>query len=34
MLIFENEVHGVEKYANKVTCYNVVTDFFKQTLKP
>ena len=34
MLLFENEGHGVEKYGNKVTCYNRITDFFKKTLKP
>jgi pimeloyl-ACP methyl ester carboxylesterase len=34
MLLFENEGHGVEKYENKVTCYNAITDFFKETLKP
>jgi pimeloyl-ACP methyl ester carboxylesterase len=34
MLLFEDEGHGVEKYINKVTCYNVITDFFKETLKP
>lgn len=34
MLLFEDEGHGVEKYANKVTCYNAITDFFKETLKP
>jgi pimeloyl-ACP methyl ester carboxylesterase len=34
MLLFENEGHGVEKYDNKVTCYNRITDFFKETLKP
>jgi len=34
MLLFENEGHGVEKYENKVTCYNAITDFFKATLKP
>lgn len=34
MLMFENEGHGVEKYENKVTCYNAITDFFKETLKP
>jgi len=34
MLLFENEGHGVEKYDNKVTCYNAITDFFKETLKP
>jgi len=34
MLLFENEGHGVEKYENKVTCYNAITDFFKDTLEP
>lgn len=34
MLLFENEGHGVEKYDNKMTCYNRITDFFKETLKP
>lgn len=34
ILLFENEGHGVEKYENKVTCYNRITDFFKETLKP
>ena len=34
MLLFENEGHGVEKYENKVTCYNSISDFFKETLKP
>lgn len=34
MLLFEDEGHGVEKYANKVTCYNAITDFFKEHLKP
>jgi len=34
MLLFENEGHGVEKYENKVTCYNRITDFFIKTLKP
>jgi len=34
MLLFEDEGHGVEKYTNKVTCYNAITDFFKETLKP
>jgi len=34
LLLFENEGHGVEKYENKVTCYNAITDFFKKTLKP
>ena len=34
ILLFENEGHGVEKYENKVTCYNRITDFFKESLKP
>jgi pimeloyl-ACP methyl ester carboxylesterase len=34
LLLFEDEGHGVEKYANKVICYNAITDFFKETLKP
>ena len=34
MILFENEGHGVEKYDNKVICYNGITDFFKKTLKP
>jgi pimeloyl-ACP methyl ester carboxylesterase len=34
MLLFEDEGHGVEKYANKVTCYNAITEFFKVHLKP
>jgi pimeloyl-ACP methyl ester carboxylesterase len=34
LLLFENEGHGVEKYENKVTCYNEITDFFKEILQP
>jgi dipeptidyl aminopeptidase/acylaminoacyl peptidase len=34
LLLFENEGHGVEKYDNKVVCYNAITDFFKEILKP
>lgn len=34
LLLFEDEGHGVEKYANKVTCYNAIADFFKDKLKP
>ena len=34
ILLFEDEGHGVEKYVNKVTCYNAITDFFKETLQP
>lgn len=34
LLLFENEGHGVEKYENKVICYNQITEFFKENLKP
>jgi len=34
LLLFENEGHGVEKYDNKVICYNAITDFFTETLQP
>ena len=34
LLLFENEGHGVEKYENKVLCYNRITEFFIQLLKP
>jgi len=34
ILLFENEGHGVEKYENKVTCYNQITKFFIKTLCP
>ncbi len=34
LLLFENEGHGVEKYENKVKCYNAITEFFKKALKP
>jgi len=34
LLLFENEGHGVEKYENKVVCYNRISDFFKGMLKP
>ena len=33
-LVFENEGHDVIKYENKVKCYNAITDFFKEHLKP
>lgn len=33
-LMFENEGHDVLKYENRVTCYNAITDFYKQWLKP
>lgn len=31
-LMFENEGHDVLKFANRVRCYNAITDFFKQHL--
>ncbi|WP_110513595.1 S9 family peptidase [Herpetosiphon llansteffanensis] len=31
-LLFSDEGHDVLKYANKVTCYNRITDFFSQYL--
>ncbi len=34
LLIFEDEGHDVLKYANRVTCYNAITDFFAKYLKP
>lgn len=33
-LMFEDEGHDVLKYPNKVTCYNTITEFFTQHLKP
>jgi pimeloyl-ACP methyl ester carboxylesterase len=33
ILIFEDEGHDVLKYANRVTCYNAITDFFIKHLK-
>jgi pimeloyl-ACP methyl ester carboxylesterase len=33
-LVFENEGHDILKYDNRVTCYNAITDFFKQYLRP
>ncbi len=33
-LMFENEGHDVLKYENRVTCYNAITNFFKQHLMP
>jgi pimeloyl-ACP methyl ester carboxylesterase len=32
--IFEDEGHDVLKYANRVACYNGITDFFAAILKP
>jgi pimeloyl-ACP methyl ester carboxylesterase len=34
ILLFEDEGHDVLKYANRVTCYNAITDFFVKVLKP
>jgi pimeloyl-ACP methyl ester carboxylesterase len=33
-LVFENEGHDVLKFENKVRCYNAITEFFKEHLKP
>jgi len=33
-LMFEDEGHDVLKFANRVTCYNAITDFFIGHLKP
>jgi dipeptidyl aminopeptidase/acylaminoacyl peptidase len=33
-LVFENEGHDVLKFENRVTCYNAITDFFTQHLRP
>lgn len=33
-LMFENEGHDVLKHENRVRCYNAITDFFKEHLKP
>jgi pimeloyl-ACP methyl ester carboxylesterase len=34
ILIFEDEGHDVLKHANRVTCYNAITDFFTKHLNP
>ena len=34
ILLFEDEGHDVLKHANRVTCYNAITDFFAKYLKP
>ncbi len=34
LLVFEDEGHDVLKYANRITCYNAITDFFAKYLKP
>lgn len=33
-LMFENEGHDVLKYENRVRCYNAITEFFTEHLKP
>jgi pimeloyl-ACP methyl ester carboxylesterase len=33
-LMFENEGHDVIRYENRVVCYNAITEFFKQHLRP
>ncbi len=33
-LLFENEGHDVLKFENRVRCYNAITDFFTQHLRP
>jgi pimeloyl-ACP methyl ester carboxylesterase len=34
ILLFEDEGHDVLKYANRVTCYNAISNFFAKVLKP
>lgn len=34
ILLFEDEGHDVLKYANRVSCYNAISDFFVKVLKP
>lgn len=34
ILVFEDEGHDVLKFENRVRCYNAITDFFKEQLKP
>lgn len=33
-LLFEDEGHDVLKYANRVRCYNAITEFFEKHLRP
>ncbi|MGH2346906.1 MAG: alpha/beta hydrolase family protein, partial [Chloroflexota bacterium] len=33
-LMFENEGHDVLKHENRITCYNAITDVFKERLRP
>jgi dipeptidyl aminopeptidase/acylaminoacyl peptidase len=32
--VFENEGHDVLKYENKVTCYNLISEFFRKHRRP
>ena len=34
LLVFEDEGHDVLKFDNRVRCYNAITEFFEQHLKP
>jgi len=34
ILLFEDEGHDVQKYANRVKCYNAIVGFFEKYLKP
>jgi dipeptidyl aminopeptidase/acylaminoacyl peptidase len=34
LLVFNNEGHDVLKYDNRVVCYNAITEFLKENLKP
>lgn len=34
ILLFDDEGHDVLKHANRITCYNAITDFFSKYLKP
>jgi dipeptidyl aminopeptidase/acylaminoacyl peptidase len=34
ILVFEDEGHDVLKFENRVTCYNAITEFFEEHLKP
>jgi dipeptidyl aminopeptidase/acylaminoacyl peptidase len=33
-LMFEDEGHDVLKFENRVRCYNAITDFFVEHLRP
>ena len=34
ILLFEDGGHDVQKYANRVKCYNAIVGFFEKYLKP